>query len=316
MLNRLTRAILALSTITICSVSLFAQKVEDPNPTQIKPSTPYLDTLNRGDSICNSSVTSIPDNSPGGTTSVINVGDSGAIEDVTVDLSVTHSWVGDLIVSVEHGGTTVVLLDQVGVPASTFGCSGDNVSANFSDAAGGPAENVCPATDPVLNGSFTAVTALSAFDGNEASGNWTLFISDNAGGDTGTLDEWCVNLSIMGAMCTLDGISANYTDPDNGMITVLGDCPDGADIYCRPVGGGDILVASGVVINGSATVNVGTVDPGNQYFAAVGGTTTPVVITGPANFVPTLGEWGMIAFVILLVGAGLIYMRRNKQQMA
>ena len=315
MLNRLTRAVLALSTITFASVSLYAQKVEDPNPPQIKPSTPYLDTLSRGSSICNSAVTSIPDNTPGGLSSVINVAEAGSLNDVVVDLSVTHSWVGDLIVSVEHGGTTVTLMDQPGVPASTFGCSGNNVSASFDDAAGGTVEDVCPATDPVINGSFLPVSALSAFDGAEASGVWTLNISDNAGGDTGTLDEWCLNLDIM-PTCTLASISANYSDPLNGMVTVTGTCPDGADIYCRTAGGTDILIASGVVVDPSATINVGQVEGGNRYFAAIGGTIDPAVITGPANFVPTLGEWGMIAFVILLVGAGLVYMRRNKQQMA
>lgn len=318
MLNRLTRAFLALSTITFASVSLFAQKVPDANPQQIKPSTPYLDTLNRGDSICNSTVTSIPDNNPGGTTSIINVADGGTIDDVTVDLAVSHTWVGDLIVSVSHGGTSVTLMDQPGVPASTFGCSGNNISANFSDAGGGTVEAVCPATDPVLNGTFQAVTSLSAFDGLDASGNWTLSISDNASGDTGSLTEWCLNLSITGPTCTLTDIDIDYTDTANGMVTVLGNCLDGADIYCRPDGGSDILVASGVVVDGSATVNVGAVQNGNQYYATIGGDSTVQVITNPVFFIetPTLGEWGMIAFVILLVGAGLFYMRRNKQQLA
>jgi len=65
-------------------------------------------------------------------------------------------------------------------------------------------------------------------------------------------------------------------------------------------------------------VNVGDVENGNQYYATIGGDTTVQVITDPVFFIsiPTLGEWGMIAFVILLVGAGLFYMRRNRQQLA
>src|SRR5690606_11005902 len=33
---------------------------------------------------------------------------------------------------------------------------------------------------------------LSAFDGEDLSGTWTLNISDNALGDTGALTEWCL----------------------------------------------------------------------------------------------------------------------------
>jgi subtilisin-like proprotein convertase family protein len=315
MLNNLTRTVLALSTMALASVSLFAQKVEDPNPDPIKPATPYLDTLSRGDSVCNSSITPIPDNLMGVLNSTIIDPAMGEIESISVDLEVTHSWVGDLIVTVEHGGDTVTLVDQPGVPASTFGCSGDNISANFDDAAGGTVENVCPATDPVINGSFQPVNPLSVFLGDEASGTWTLSITDNAGGDTGTLDEWCLNI-VAGDPCDLTMIDIDTSDVANGMVTVYGDCIDGADIYCRPTSGPDILIASGVVVNGSATVNVGTVDSGNIYYATVGGTVDPVVTVGPVVVIPTLGEWGLIAFVILLVGASLVYMRRNKQQVA
>jgi subtilisin-like proprotein convertase family protein len=318
MLNRLTRAILALSTITFASVALFAQKVEDPNPPQIKPSTPYLDTISRGASVCNSTITGIPDNTPAGTSTVINFADSGTINDVIVELSVTHSWVGDLIVSVEHDGTMVTLVDQPGVPASTFGCSGNNISASFDDTAAMGVEGVCPATDPVINGAFNAVVPLSAFDGDDVNGDWTLTISDNAAGDTGTLDQWCLDIDyVMAPTCTVSNLVISCDDPQDASAQLFGDCPDGADLYCAPPGGGNILIASGIVFSGSAQVDIGQTDAGYQYWATANGD-PGTVLFGPvtANCVPTLGEWGMIAFVLLLVGAGLVYMRRNKQQMA
>jgi len=148
---------------------LAAQKVPVQGPSQTATQVaPFLD--NRGGDICNSSATPIPDNSFEGITSEISIGVSGTVSDLVVDLSVSHTWVGDLIVTLEHGGQTAVLMNQPGVPASTFGCSFDNISVRFEEAAAQPVENECPATDPSLNGSFQPVTPRSVFDGSNTQG--------------------------------------------------------------------------------------------------------------------------------------------------
>ncbi|MGV6831322.1 MAG: proprotein convertase P-domain-containing protein [bacterium] len=126
-----------------------------------------------------------------------NTGD--IITDVTVDVVITHSWVGDLILTLESpAGTTVQLMARPGTEPNDgpgFGCSEDNVDATFSDAGtDGPSEAACDVGVGVV-GSFTPYEPLSAFDGETAGGTWTLTVEDYGAGDLGTLDSWTLNIS-------------------------------------------------------------------------------------------------------------------------
>lgn len=53
---------------------------------------PYISTPN----------VAIPDNTPAGVTDTIIIADSGTITDLDVRLDISHSWIGDLIVTLEH----------------------------------------------------------------------------------------------------------------------------------------------------------------------------------------------------------------------
>ncbi|MCZ6542116.1 MAG: hypothetical protein O6768_00455, partial [Planctomycetota bacterium] len=59
---------------------------------------------------------SLPDNNPAGVSDTITVPDSAVITDVDVALQVTHTWVGDLCVTLVHQptGTTVDLIQRMG----------------------------------------------------------------------------------------------------------------------------------------------------------------------------------------------------------
>jgi len=98
---------------------------------------------------------------------------NGTEIDVTADINITHTWRGDLIVELTSPSGTVVRL------ANRTGSSADDIVGNFDDdtAPDGPG-------------------SMSDFDGESPIGFWSLFISDNAGADTGTLNEWCLNLLV------------------------------------------------------------------------------------------------------------------------
>ncbi len=141
----------------------------------------------------------IPDSDPSGVSLPFNVsglpstlGVDVLFESICVDLS--HTWTGDLIVSLQSpNGVTVELINQIGFPASAFGCSGDDIDACFEVGTGNPAEGVC-SNLPALGGTYTAVTDLAAMnDGSDPNGTWTLFVSDNAGGDLGQVNEFTLN---------------------------------------------------------------------------------------------------------------------------
>jgi len=113
---------------------------------------------------------------------------------------VAHSWVGDLIFTLEHvdTGTTAVIIDRVGVPVvSTVGCGGDDILAEIDDEAALPVEDECADAVPTINGSFIGGdpannSLLAAFAGEDINGTWTMTVSDNAGLDTGVMNEWCL----------------------------------------------------------------------------------------------------------------------------
>ncbi len=143
--------------------------------------------------ICRAPNLSIPDATPSGTSDTLVVADSGELADLNVSLKVTHTWVGDLSFSLVHEdtGTSVVLIDRPGVPASTFGCSSDDIDATLDDEGTAPVETTC-SSNPALGGNLVPNEPLAAFDGEDLSGSWRLDVADAVGPDPGTLDEWCL----------------------------------------------------------------------------------------------------------------------------
>ena len=113
------------------------------------------------------------------------------ITDLNFDLAITHTWVGDLTVTLTSPmGTTVTLLDRPGRPASTWGCSRDNVNVSFDDEAAAAAEDAC-AVGTAISGSLRPFQPLSAFDGEPIAGTWTLTATDVYFQDLGTVTSLC-----------------------------------------------------------------------------------------------------------------------------
>lgn len=145
--------------------------------------------------ICSSGNTAIPDGSGSATpgtpaTTSITFGSewTNNITDLTFDLRINHTWVGDLIVTLQSpAGTVVTIMDRPGVPASTFGCGRNNIDATFDDASGTAVETQCSNPNPAIQGTLNPQGSLSDFDGETPEGTWTVSVTDNAGFDTGTI---------------------------------------------------------------------------------------------------------------------------------
>ncbi len=107
----------------------------------------------------------------------------------------THTYVGDLKVTLTHvdTGTAVTIIDQPGRPASTFGCSSNNIDATLDDEASAPVEDQCRTTYPAISGSVRPNNPLSAFDGEDLGGTWRLTVSDHATQDSGFLESWSLH---------------------------------------------------------------------------------------------------------------------------
>ena len=129
--------------------------------------------------------------------STISITEDLPVSDLDVNLNIPHEWVGDLIIQLESpSGTVVTIMDQPGVPASTFGCGSDNIEATLDDEAASPVEDECGPVDMAIFGTFSPNNPLSAFDGESTMGDWTLTITDTfAAGDDGELSEWGLTYS-------------------------------------------------------------------------------------------------------------------------
>lgn len=143
------------------------------------------DTINE---YTNATPLAVPDNqcSTGWVSSVITVPDSFFIADVNVGIWMTHTYRGDVEMQLRApDGTTVLLIADLGSGA-------DNINALFDDSAPGPPDSTAHTAPPpyYTDHPWTPVQPLAAFRGVSSAGDWTLDVCDDAGGDTGILEQW------------------------------------------------------------------------------------------------------------------------------
>jgi subtilisin family serine protease/subtilisin-like proprotein convertase family protein len=115
----------------------------------------------------------IPDANGAGITSTIDVTDGGTLAEITVDIDLSHTFIGDLrVLLTSPDGTTVTLHNR-------SGGSSDDIVGNW------------PLT---LN--VDGPGALDDLLGESIGGDWTLRVIDSVGGDSGTLHSWGLNMVI------------------------------------------------------------------------------------------------------------------------
>lgn len=157
----------------------------------------------------------------GSVQSSINLTNADMISGLRVSTDINHTWVGDLTLSLEHieTETSVVLMDQPGVPATANGCSNDDVEALFDDESPVEVETECSTTPPAIGGVVHPEQDLALFDGETYTGEWQLTVIDNVSQDTGTLNHWCLlidQVSSSTIAVSTQQIDFGIIDPDLG----------------------------------------------------------------------------------------------------
>jgi endonuclease YncB( thermonuclease family) len=145
---------------------------------------------------CSSPNLPIADNASASTNIVVPPGAIN-VADLNIGIEATHTWVGDVTMTLAHGVDTAVFFNRPGFTGSGFGCSGDNVDVIANDeGADGNIESQCGDAPAIfgdrVGGDPASTSLLANFDGASMSGTWTLTVQDSAAGDTGTLDTWCL----------------------------------------------------------------------------------------------------------------------------
>ncbi len=131
--------------------------------------------------VCENINLAIPDLG-GAVTSSVTLPAGGTVLSATIGVALTHTYIGDLSIDVEHGGITVRVYNrECGLQ--------DNMNLVFDD------DGVAIACDASVSGAATLPSeALSGFDGAAAGGLWTFSFQDNAGADVGTVTQICVRV--------------------------------------------------------------------------------------------------------------------------
>jgi len=147
----------------------------------------------------------IPTNTTVTSTFVLAPG-SGDVRDIDVrNIAITHPATGDLVLSLTSpSNTTITLFNR-------HGGGGDNIiGLNFDDDA---PITISGGSAPFTN-TFRPVQALSAFNGEPASGTWTLTIQDADANDSGTLTN--VELDVDASLRECDAVSTG--EPVAGIV--------------------------------------------------------------------------------------------------
>ncbi|WP_213997513.1 S8 family serine peptidase [Arsukibacterium sp.] len=142
--------------------------VDAADPEVIKSVSATLDVLPQGladFSFENTTPVDIPDNDADGITSVINVPNEGTVFGVEAGVDITHTWRGDLIVTLT---------------------SPQGTEHTLHNRAGGSEDDLVESW------------VVDTFNGEAMQGDWTLNVSDNAGADLGTLNSWSLTITALG----------------------------------------------------------------------------------------------------------------------
>ncbi|BCY27644.1 reprolysin-like metallopeptidase [Flavobacterium okayamense] len=147
-------------------------------------------------------------------TNSINVPATGTISDVNISLDVTHTYINDLVIQIEHPDNTTFST----VWNRACG-SQDNFNVTLSDGA--PAF-VC-ATN--MTGTFAPSSPLSVFNGLASNGTWDLYTADFWNGDTGQINSWSIEICTQTATLSNDTFSdinelVLYPNPNNGTFSI------------------------------------------------------------------------------------------------
>lgn len=148
----------------------------------------------------------IPDLDTGSST--ISVAAYGAVLDIDALLDITHSYDADLVLTLSHGGTSVILSNRNG------GSGGADYSGTLFDDGAYKAIDAGDAYAP-YTGAFRPQELLSAFNGMEVHGDWTLTAADMEVGDSGMINGWSLMADV-----ALAGNPAEVPEP--GSLALLG----------------------------------------------------------------------------------------------
>ena len=186
----------------------------------------------------------IPDQ--GQVLSTINVPDSVTIGDVNVTLNINHTRDQDLdVFLISPGGTRIELMTDVGGGGDNF------IGTTLDDEAATP---ITSGSAP-FSGTYQPEGSLSAVDGEDAQGNWTLEVNDDKRRETGTLISWELEVTPDQPSLSIDDVQLVEGNSGHAMVftvTRTGDTSGSSSVDFTTIdgtatAGADYVAASGTL---------------------------------------------------------------------
>jgi large repetitive protein len=229
-----------------------------------------------GTTYTNDTDVSISDNTT--ITSTIEITDVTTIEDLNVQINLTHTYDSDLsIYLIAPDGTRIALSLNNGDGDSNY------TNTTFDDEA---STSITSGSAP-FSGTFSPTDLLSLLDGLSLNGTWTLEITDSAGEDVGTLLSWSliVNSDDSGLVYeshdTTDVIDEDDTVDDvttifEGTLATASD-DDASDSHTYAIVEDTVTVDNELISIPTVTVNAdGTYSVSGDFNALAAGETVTI----------------------------------------
>ena len=158
----------------------------------------------------------IPDNNAIGVSSTISVAENTIMSAVKIGINVSHPFIGDLKITLTSpSGKTIQLLNA-------SNCATQDMNAIFTDAG---TILVCNNSVPGYSGNLKPAEAFTAYIGDNAQGDWKLFLEDQGPGGIGTLVGWNIEVcNDVSVPLAVDKQVLNpfliWPNPTNGVLNI------------------------------------------------------------------------------------------------
>lgn len=211
--------------------------------------------------------TSVSISSSGASTvsSTIDFLEAGEINNVSVTVGITHSWLEDLSISlISPSGTKIELLTQQ--------CGNQqDINVTFTDQGN---TVTCTFDVPSLSGQVLPEQPLSALKGEPSKGLWQLVVEDGNGHDGGSINTFGLQLCISGeyiADSDQDGVLDTNDQCPNTPIGTKVDV-DGCEIFSIPESNFNLtLTAESCIDQNDGSIKIDVEDTSYNYTARLTG---------------------------------------------
>jgi len=140
------------------------------------------------------------------------------IGDLNVNVDITHTWIGDIIVTLEGpasiGSPSILLFEN---PCG----NNQNINCTMDDSGGTPTCSGIPA----ISGSIKPIDNLSSLNNLPADGEWILRVVDPNNEDGGTINNFSIDIcrvqAVLGTETNPILNSSVYPNPNKGIVNVM-----------------------------------------------------------------------------------------------